>query len=151
MSTHLKKLLPVITLVILALVTLALKNCNAGNHSSPRNNTVQTNETAPVKQRGLNRNPSHIKYSKHAKCRMGCRHIDESEVLELLKDGQVNYRKSDLNAEDCRKKYAVEGYSHDNQHLRIIFAPCQDELTVVTVIDLGTEWPCDCDPRGNQE
>ena len=94
--------------------------------------------------RGLNRNPSVINYSKHARCRMSCRHIDESEVKEILKGGNINYKKSELDGAECKKKYAVEGTTHDNQRVRFIFAPCNTEVTVVTVIDIGKEWPCDC-------
>lgn len=93
---------------------------------------------------GLNRHPRSIHYSKHARCRMDCRHISESEVQEILADGTINFRKSELNAAPCRKRYALEGETHDRQHVRIIFAPCDDVETVVTVIDLGTEWSCDC-------
>lgn len=75
---------------------------------------------------------------------MECRHIDEAEVKEILEEGNINYNKSELDSEACRQRYALEGYSHDNQHLRIIFAPCNNEVTVITVIDLGQEWPCDC-------
>jgi hypothetical protein len=93
----------------------------------------------------FNRNPSQIHYSKHASCRMSCRHIDESEVKELVEDGKINYTKSDLNEDACHKRYALEGYSRDNQNLRIIVAECNNELTVITVIDLGKEWPCECE------
>ena len=93
----------------------------------------------------LDRNPSQIHYSKHARCRMSCRHIDQSEVKEILTKGEINYSKSDLNEDACHKRYALEGYSHDNQELRIIVAECNDELTVITVIDLGREWPCACE------
>ncbi len=93
----------------------------------------------------LDRNPSQIHYSKHARCRMNCRHIDQSEVKEILTEGEINYSKSDLNEDVCHKRYALEGYSHDNQKLRIIVAECNDELTVITVIDLGREWPCECE------
>ncbi len=76
---------------------------------------------------------------------MGCRFIDEKEVLEILHNGKINYGKSELNATgNCEKKYALEGYTNEQQHLRIIFVPCAEEVTVVTVIDLGNEWPCDC-------
>ena len=76
---------------------------------------------------------------------MQCRHIDESEVKEILQTGKINYGKSEIGDNpDCKRKYAVEGKTHDNQRVRIIFAPCQSEVTVVTVIDLGTEWTCDC-------
>jgi hypothetical protein len=93
----------------------------------------------------FNRDASQIHYSKHARCRMSCRHIDESEVKELLEDGTINYSKSDLNEDACHKRYALEGYSHDNQQLRIIVAECNNVLTVITVIDLGREWPCECE------
>ena len=91
----------------------------------------------------LNRNPLRMHYSKHARCRMDCRHIDETEVKDILANGTINYNKSELNNEACRRKYAVEGYAK-NQHLRIIFAPCNNEVTVVTCIDLGNEWLCHC-------
>ncbi len=93
----------------------------------------------------FNRHPSQIIYTKHARCRMNCRHINETEVKEILNDGNINYNKSDLKGDACNKKFAVEGYTHENQHLRIIFAPCNNEETVVTVIDLGYEWDCNCE------
>ncbi|MFL9483557.1 DUF4258 domain-containing protein [Chitinophagaceae bacterium LWZ2-11] len=102
------------------------------------NNTQQSSDA------GFDRNPAHIRYSKHAKCRMDCRHINETEIAEILHTGTINYKKSELDGEVCRRKYAVEGYSKERQHLRIIFAPCNTEMTVVTVIDLGVEWQCDC-------
>jgi hypothetical protein len=97
-----------------------------------------------LKNRGLNRQPAQIVYSKHAKCRMGCRFIDEQEVRQILAEGSINYQKSELNTPDCQKKYAVEGITKDAQHVRIIFAPCQTDITVVTVIDLDKDWPCQC-------
>jgi hypothetical protein len=75
---------------------------------------------------------------------MSCRDITESEIVAILKTGKINYKKSELEQGECSKKYAVEGYSKDNQHLRVVFAPCNNEVTVVTCIDLGKEWQCDC-------
>ena len=93
----------------------------------------------------FSRQSTFLYYSKHARCRMGCRHIDEDEVIEILEDGIINFTKSDLiSVEPCRKKYALEGRSNDGQNLRIIFAPCSTRITVVTVIDLDTEWNCNC-------
>ncbi len=124
-------------LIAIAMIALTLKQCN---QTSNFRNSSATNSTDE-----LNRNPSHINYSNHARCRMGCRHVDETEVTELLHEGKINYLKSELKTDNCHKKYAVEGYSHDSQHLRIIFALCNSEVTVVTVIDLNREWPCDCE------
>ena len=91
----------------------------------------------------LNRNISHLILTKHAKCRMECRDISEDEIKEILHDGNINYMKSDINNERGAT-YALEGYSHDHQHLRVIFAPKKDEIVVVTCIDIDKEWHCDC-------
>ena len=148
-----KKALPLILLVVLAAIAIIIKQCNTKPDVVKPTVTTKKDVTKPkttdsdvsVSSRGLNRTPSNINYSKHARCRMGCRHIDESEVKQILKEGKINYAKSELDGADCKKKYAVEGYTHDNQKVRIIFAPCSDEVTVVTVIHIGKEWPCDCE------
>jgi hypothetical protein len=144
-----KRYLPLIVLVILAVITIVIRYYNQQvndiDTSRTQTNSYRTNiRQRNAQSRGLNRNPSHINYSKHAQCRMGCRHIDESEVKQILREGKVNYRKSELKADECNKRYAVEGITHDDQKVRIIFAPCSDEVTVVTVIDLDKEWPCNC-------
>ena len=41
-------------------------------------------------------------------------------------------------------RYAIEGVTVDSQKVRIIFAQCNEKTEVVTVIDLDTEWSCDC-------
>jgi len=73
---------------------------------------------------------------------MECRHIDKSEVIEILRKGTIDYKKSNLI--DFSPKYAVEGITHDEQHVRIIFAQEENAVVVVTVIDLKQEWQCDC-------
>ena len=82
-------------------------------------------------------------YTKHARCRMRCRHIDESEVQEILEQGRINHAKSDPSSRPD-PKYALEGTTRDNQEVRIIFAPTDRGMVVVTVIDLEKEWSCDC-------
>jgi len=139
-----KKAFPYLVLIVLAVVVLVVKRCNPQDTNPRKKQQTTTTAANDYGTRGLNRNPAHVNYSKHARCRMGCRHIDEKEVMEILHDGKVNYKKSELNAAECKKRYAVEGYSHDRQHLRIIFAPCNDEITVVTCIDLDNEFDCDC-------
>lgn len=138
---------PLLALVLLVVAWVVVKQCNP-NGTEPKQNTRKertTTETAE-KLQGLNRNPAKINYSKHARCRMDCRRISQAEVKDILQNGTINYRKSELgNNPDCRRKYALEGNTNDGQRVRIIFAPCADEVTVVTVIDLGKEWACDCD------
>lgn len=74
---------------------------------------------------------------------MGCRHIDEQEVREILEKGKVNIRKSEP-AGRPDPKFALEGKTRDGQQVRIIFAASQRGMVVITVIDLDTNWTCDC-------
>lgn len=92
---------------------------------------------------GFNRRVASLEYTKHAKCRMDCRHITQDEVEEIMHNGTINYRKSNPDGSPC-PTYAIEGNTSKNQHLRIVFAQCDNETKVVTCIDLGKEWQCHC-------
>lgn len=134
-----KKYIPYIVLIAGALLLFYVKKNQRG--SFPKNTPTEIN--IPVNSDGqFNRNVSKLIYSRHARCRMDCRHIDESEVEEILQEGTLNVSKIE---EDARgKTYPLEGITHDHQKVRIVFAPKNDELVVVTVIDLDKEWQCDC-------
>ena len=134
-----------IGILILGIAVMLFRNCRTGD-TPEKGHPGKKEESGTTKSsRGLDREPAAMNYSKHAKCRMDCRHISESEVKDILRNGTINYKKSDLKTAECSKKYAVEGFSKDRQHLRIIFAPCNAEVTVVTCIDLEKEWECgDC-------
>ena len=109
----------------------------------------QENPGKPAPENGnsgsgpINRHPDRLIYTKHARCRMGCRHIDEAEVQEILQQGRINYRKSEP-AGRPDPKYALEGTTRDGQQVRIVFAPAKRGMVVITVIDLDTGWSCDC-------
>jgi hypothetical protein len=91
----------------------------------------------------LNRDKSRLVFSKHARCRMACRNIDSTEVMEILQAGSVNYQKSDtIGSRD--PKFALEGRTHDRQRVRIIFAMAESKTVVVTVIDLDQDNKCHC-------
>lgn len=142
MATNRQKANRYATLVALAILVVALLVVKWLQNGKQNPEPSKTEQQAT---RGLNRQPDKIIYSKHARCRMACRHISEQEVQEILKNGSINYRKSEIgDRPECRRKYALEGNTHDGQRVRIIFAPCRGEVTVVTVIDLGQEWACDC-------
>jgi hypothetical protein len=91
----------------------------------------------------INRHESHLIYTRHAKCRMDCRHINEAEIKEILEKGDINYAKSEPNGYPD-PKYALDGYTVEGQHLRIVFATSKKGLIVITCIELGVEWQCDC-------
>lgn len=108
-----------------------------------QNNAGTGNDNTGTGSDVINRHPDRLIYTKHARCRMNCRHIDEAEVQEILAEGRINYRKSEP-AGRPDPKYALEGTTRDGQPVRIIFAPSKRGMVVITVIDLGTEWSCDC-------
>jgi hypothetical protein len=152
---NLKKALPFLLLLVMAIAAIAIRRCN-DNGTKIRN--TGTRQEAPTRKTssppgsnqrqtrangGLDRNATKLFFTKHAKCRMKCRHITQQEVKDILVNGEINYNKSDL--QDARgATYAVEGITRDRQRVRIIFAPKQAHLTVVTVIDLEVEYTCNC-------
>jgi hypothetical protein len=142
----LKKYFPFILLIAAAVLLCYIKNHQRGKNTETV--TVQ-HETIPVQPTTtinndlpFDRHANHLIYSKHARCRMDCRHIDESEVQEILDNGVLNNNK--VEESDKGKTYPLEGITHDKQHVRIVFAPKQENLVVVTVIDLDKDWYCDC-------
>jgi hypothetical protein len=141
-----KKYVPYFVLLAAGFLLWWVKMHQASSFPKPHNNKpdmVLPAVTTVAGDNDFNRNAQRIIYSKHAHCRMDCRHIDESEVKEILATGQVNVSK--IQEDERGKTYPLEGVTHDKQHVRIVFAPKQNNVVeVVTCIDLDTEWPCDC-------
>lgn len=136
----LPKLAPLLIILVLAIILFWVKRNQRGDEVIA---AKETKSTASKSARGLNRYPEKIIFSPHAKCRMQCRDITEAEIKKVLQKGKINYRKSELQKEDCQKRYAVEDIA-DSQRIRIIVAQCHDKLTVITCIDLDKEWSCAC-------
>ena len=130
---------------MLGATLLIIKTCKSNNQSQPKvtNNNRKDPAAEVNRDRGFDRRISFLEYSNHAKCRMQCRHITQSEVEEIMRNGKINYNKSDLQNARC-PRYAVEGITADDQKVRIVFAQCNEKTEVVTVIDLDTEWSCNC-------
>jgi hypothetical protein len=128
-----KKWLPYILIAVLGIILLIARTNSCGHDQGK---TVNRN-------RGFDRRVSYLEYSHHADCRMDCRHISKPEVEDIMHNGSINYRKSDISNARC-PRYALEGTTKDDQRVRIIFAQCDNKTVVVTVIDLGEEWECHC-------
>jgi hypothetical protein len=130
-----------IILLLAGLCFFFIKVNQRGKNTNIRQRITVGNATDVYNQ--LRGSDKKIIYSRHATCRMECRHIDESEVKEILQTGELS-----LNKEQESEKgvtYPLEGKTHDGQHVRIVFAPHDNTITVVTAIDLDTNWPCsDC-------
>ena len=97
----------------------------------------------PVKKEPFDREPVRITYSKHARCRMECRQIDEREIQEIMQKGIINFNKSNRRDKPC-PTFAVQGQTSSGEKLRVIFAQCPSETTVVTCYNLEEDFTCHC-------
>ena len=96
-----------------------------------------------VRKKGFDRRTSTLEYTKHARCRMDCRHISQNDINDIMLKGEINYARSDVKDKPC-PTYAVQGYTNDGQHLRVIFAQCDTKTKVVTCYDLEKDFECFC-------
>lgn len=148
------KAAPWILLIVMAALTIFLvsRRQKVNRPAEPvvkKEKTVRsdprTDPTSPGNDRNgnFNRHPAQINYSKHALCRMDCRHIDKIEIADMVANGTINEHKSDMRASPD-PRYAIEGTTRDGQKVRIIVAQSARVSTIVTVIDLDTDWNCHC-------
>ncbi|MDZ4793951.1 MAG: DUF4258 domain-containing protein [Bacteroidota bacterium] len=142
-----KKWAPYILIGVLLVILVVVKLVKGKEETTVKPKTTTTKKdpasNTTDRDRGFDRRTTLLEYSKHAKCRMQCRKISEAEVEEIMQDGKINYNKSDLNNNRC-PRYAVEGRTKDEQRVRIVYAQCNEATTVVTVIDLETNFSCSC-------
>jgi hypothetical protein len=143
-----KKWAPYLLILLMVVAIIVIKLVKGKDGPSPKPKTTTTNPQDPAsnptnRDKGFDRRISYLDYSNHAKCRMQCRKISRAEVEEIMRDGKINYSKSDLQNARC-PRYAVEGVTQDDQRVRIVYAQCNEKTTVVTVIDLETDFECSC-------
>ncbi|RYF85206.1 MAG: DUF4258 domain-containing protein [Chitinophagaceae bacterium] len=97
----------------------------------------------PKPKEAFDRHPASLIYSRHARCRMNCRHIDEEEIKEIMEKGIINFNKSKRNDQPC-PTFALQGRTSSGESLRVIFAQCQTETKVVTCYNLEEDFECHC-------
>lgn len=131
-------IISVVVLLLLGLIAFGVKTCKQRQQQYPQSTVT----TEPGNWR------SHkLVYTKHARCRMQCRHITEAEVEHILASGTINRQKSKEEAAEAEGNcdtYALEGTTKDGQHVRIIFGACPKTTRVITAIDLENEYQCNC-------
>jgi len=142
----------------LGLFTLQCFSCSRNNkptqveltdNNTPSDSTTEKNTDKKNKEKKKLKVSKNFKITKHARCRMKCRGIDEGEIEEILQDGKINNKKSETKPKkgNC-PTYAIEGVTRrDKQNLRVIISACENETKIVTVIDLGVKvdnCPGDC-------
>ena len=134
-------ILVIVFLLLLLMAVKGFRSCNRDSTDPVKEvkTRVQDTDVNTKSDWRLRR----LVYTKHAKCRMSCRNISESEVEAIQKSGTINYHKSDLQDSPC-PSYAIEGRTNDGQMVRIVFGACQKVTTVITCIDIDVEHTCEC-------
>lgn len=142
-----RKWLPFLIIIVLGVVLFFVRRAQDQDTPVPsaKKDRPVSNDPASStdRNRGFDRRISYIEYTRHAQCRMECRKISPAEVEQIMREGKINYKKSDLQDRPC-PTYALEGITRDNQRVRIVFAQCDQKSKVVTCIDLDTDWECHC-------
>lgn len=104
----------------------------------------------PKRREAFDRHPASVVYTRHARCRMDCRHIDEGEIREIMEKGAINFTKSNRRDRPC-PTFALQGRTAGGESIRVIFAQCPAETKVITCYNLEEDFECRCpgDERKN--
>jgi len=102
----------------------------------------------PVRREPFDRHPSHLYYTKHALCRMDCRHISKQDIDEIMHKGIINFNKTNRRDRPC-PTFALQGQTTDGEKIRVIFAQCNEETKVITCYNLQEDFECHCPSTGS--
>lgn len=97
----------------------------------------------PQQKEAFDRHPVHLYYTKHALCRMNCRHISKEDINEIMQKGIINFNKSNNKGRPC-PIFALQGFTREGEDLRVIFAQCNEETKIVTCYNLKVDFECHC-------
>lgn len=106
----------------------------------------------PPQREAFDRRPASIIYTKHALCRMDCRHISREEIAEIIDHGSINFNKSNRRAAPC-PTFALQGRTAGGENIRVVFAQCSGQTKVITCYNLEEEFECRCpgdEPKNNR-
>jgi hypothetical protein len=97
----------------------------------------------PVAKEMFDRHPHELVYTRHARCRMECRHISEGEIAEIMEKGVINLNNSNRRDRPC-PTFALQGRTSEGDRIRVIFAQCDRDTKVVTCYNLDKDFDCTC-------
>lgn len=97
----------------------------------------------PKRKEAFDRHPATVVYTKHALCRMDCRHISKEEIAEIMEKGSINFGKSNRYGRPC-PTFALQGRTQSGENIRVIFGQCAGETKVITCYNLDEDFYCDC-------
>lgn len=104
----------------------------------------------PKEKEAFDRHPASVVYTKHALCRMDCRHISKEEIGEIMEKGIINFNKSNRRDHPC-PTFALQGQTSDGDNIRVIFAQCPSETKVITCYNLKEDFVCHCPGDENKK
>lgn len=81
-----------------------------------------------------------LTFSDLATCKMTCLSLNEKDIRNVLKHGNVNVKRSDISSSE--KKFAVESDNHGR--FRVIVAPNGNALFIITVNEISKTIDCTC-------
>lgn len=79
---------------------------------------------------------SEIIYSQHARCVMACREISEKDVMDILKNGDVNFEESHVRDTPC-PSYAIEGTDAEGKKIRVVVTTVDSIAEIETAVNLS--------------
>lgn len=97
----------------------------------------------PALKEAVNRHPASLIYTRHALCRMDCRHIRRTDIIQIMETGSINFNKSGKGEWPC-PTFALQGRTAGGERIRIILAQCRTETKLVTCYNLDEEFECHC-------
>lgn len=97
----------------------------------------------PQPKEVFNRQPAALIYTRHALCRMDCRHISKQEVRAILENGIILFHQSNKAAQPC-PTFALQGITGSGESIRVIFAQCSTQTRVITCYNLKKDFVCKC-------
>lgn len=81
-----------------------------------------------------------LTFSDLAACKMSCLSLNESNIRQVLKEGNVNIKRSEIALPE--KTFVVE--SGDSRRINVIVIPKGYTLFVVTVNQMDSKFTCTC-------
>lgn len=103
----------------------------------------------PEPKEAFNRSPALFQFTNRALCRMDCWQISRKEVEEIMQKGVIHFNKSNKRARPC-PTFALQGRTKRGAYIRVIFAQCATETSVITCYNLEKDFACHCSGDENK-
>jgi hypothetical protein len=101
----------------------------------------------PSRREAFDRSPKELHYTGYARCRMQCNKISEEDIGEMMKKGAINFSRSNRRGQPC-PTLALQGRTAKGAYLRVLFAQCPEQTTVLNCYNLEQDPACNCPGEG---